>query len=143
MIHLLDVNVLIALLDADHVFHDRAHRWFADNADAGWATCPMTQNALVRILGHNRYSKGPGSPAAVAELLRPWLARRDHLFWPDDLSLLASDHIETAALSASDQVTDTYLLALSVHHRGRLATFDRRISTAAVVGGAEALAVIA
>ena len=32
---LLDVNVLIALLDADHTSHDAAFDWFAANAANG------------------------------------------------------------------------------------------------------------
>lgn len=28
---LLDVNVLIALFDADHIHHERAHDWFMRN----------------------------------------------------------------------------------------------------------------
>ena len=36
---LLDVNVLIALLDADHIHHQRASQWLARNLAAGWASC--------------------------------------------------------------------------------------------------------
>ncbi len=39
---LLDVNLLIALLDADHSLHAPATRWFAANTRDGWASChPM------------------------------------------------------------------------------------------------------
>ena len=54
MIALLDVNVLIALVDGQHVHHDLAHHWFSRHAPAGWATSPLTQNALLRILGNRR-----------------------------------------------------------------------------------------
>jgi hypothetical protein len=40
------------------------------------------------------------------------------------------------------QVTDTYLLALSVANKGQLATFDRRLSPNAVRGSMGALLVI-
>ena len=69
MIALLDVNVLIALLDPQHVHHDPAHHWFAEHSSAGWATCPLTQNGVLRILGHPRYPNRPGSPATVMPLL--------------------------------------------------------------------------
>ena len=52
---LLDVNVLIALLDADHSLHARATDWFASHARAGWASCPITQNGCVRIMSHPGY----------------------------------------------------------------------------------------
>ena len=35
---LLDVNLLIALFDPDHVHHDLAHDWFADNRGRGFAS---------------------------------------------------------------------------------------------------------
>lgn len=37
---LLDVNVLIALVDQDHVHHELAENFFSGNARLGWATCP-------------------------------------------------------------------------------------------------------
>lgn len=41
---LLDVNVLIALLDAGHVHHVAAGDWLATHIAQGWASCPLTQN---------------------------------------------------------------------------------------------------
>src|SRR4051812_40686962 len=35
---LFDVNVLIALLDRDHVSHSAAKSWYAANLDHGWAS---------------------------------------------------------------------------------------------------------
>ena len=46
---LLDINVLIALLDGDHVHHKSAWGWFEHNIEPGWATCPITQNGCIRI----------------------------------------------------------------------------------------------
>jgi uncharacterized protein len=39
--HLLDVNVLVALLDPAHLHHDAAHAWFEVKREGGWATCPF------------------------------------------------------------------------------------------------------
>jgi len=66
---LLDINVLIALLDPAHVQHDRAHEWFALSGKQAWATCPLTENGVLRIVGHARYPNSPGTPAAVVELM--------------------------------------------------------------------------
>lgn len=66
MTYLLDVNVLIALIDPGHVQHDIAHDWFARDGASAWATCPITENAALRILGHASYPNSPGTPAAVA-----------------------------------------------------------------------------
>ena len=136
---LLDVNVLIALLDPSHVQHDPAHEWFAARGRSAWATCPSTANGVLRIVGHSRYPNSPGTPAAVAQLMTRLCALAGHVFWPDDISLLDKGRIDAARLLSSGQVTDSYLLALAVAHRGQLATFDRRLVTTAVRGGAKAL----
>ena len=137
--YLLDVNVLIALIDPAHVQHDRAHDWFAAQGQQAWATCPLTENGVLRIVGNARYPNSPGTPAAVAELIAVLCALGGHEFWPDDVTLLDRQHIDSARLLDSRQVTDTYLLALAVAHRGQLATFDRHLVTDAVVNGSQAL----
>ncbi len=140
---LLDVNVLIALLDRRHVQHEQAHIWFAGSQAAGWATCPLTQNAVLRILGQPRYPNSPGAPAVVAPLLQELLRHPQHRFWPDAISLLDTPGIEAARLLEAGQLTDTYLLALAVHHGGSLVSFDHRLGTGAVAGGRAALRLIA
>jgi toxin-antitoxin system PIN domain toxin len=141
--YLLDVNVLIALIDPAHVQHDRAHEWFAASGKQAWATCPLTENGVLRIVGSARYPNSPGTPAAVAELFAELCALPGHEFWPDGITLMDSQRIDSARLLDSGQVTDTYLLALAAAHRGKLATFDRHLVTDAVIGGAEALHLIA
>ena len=139
---LLDVNVLIALVDPEHVQHDAAHEWFAVEGHAAWATCPLTENGLLRIVGHARYPNSPGTPAAVAPLLAGLRSLPGHVFWPDDISLLDSGHVDASRLLSSAQVTDSYLLALAGAHGGQLASFDRRLVTDAVRGGARRLHLI-
>jgi uncharacterized protein len=139
---LLDVNVLIALIDPTHVMHDAAHRWFQGANGATWATCPITENAVIRIVGHPEYPNSAGSPAAVAPIVARLRDLPGHVFWGDDLSLVASDLVDPALVQTSEQVTDTYLLALAVSKGGRLVTFDRRLSTKAVKGGRAGLHVI-
>lgn len=132
---LLDVNVLIALLDADHVHHRAAREWLAKEGSAGWASCPITQNGCIRILAHPRY---PNSlpVAAVVERLTEATAHPLHAFWPDDASLLDASRIDRSRIHGASQVTDVYLLALAVAHGGRLATFDRSIVIDSVAGAA-------
>ena len=141
--YLLDVNVLIALIDPAHVQHDRAHDWFAAQGRQAWATCPLTENGVLRVVGHARYPNSPGNPAAVAELVAILLSLGGHEFWPDDVSLFDSQRIDSARLLDSGQVTDTYLLALARAHGGQLATFDRHLVTDAVIDGWQALHMIA
>lgn len=138
---LLDVNVLIALVDPAHVQHDAAHDWFAAHQQS-WATCPLTENGLLRIVGHARYPNSPGSPSAVAPLLAGLRALPGHVFWPDNISLLDGERFDLSRLLTSGQVTDSYLLALACAHGGQLASFDRRLVTAAVRGGSKGLHLI-
>lgn len=140
--YLLDVNVLIALVDPVHVQHDAAHEWFGRVGETSWATCPMTENGLLRIVDHPRYPSSPGAPAAVAEVLAGLRSLPGHLFWPDDISLMDAERIDTQRLLSHGQVTDTYLLALALAHGGQLASFDRRLVVDAVRAGAKSLALI-
>src|SRR2546423_236291 len=128
---LLDVNVLIALLDADHSLHARATEWFASHARAGWASCPITQNGCVRIMSH------PGYPnavpvRAVMERLAEAIASKFHEFWPDDISLLDADLVDAARILGPRQLTDLYLLALAVGRGGWFVTFDHWVSVEAI-----------
>ncbi len=140
--YLLDVNVLIALSDPAHVQHELAHDWFAAHGQHAWATCPITQNGLLRIVGHARYPNSPGTPAAVAMTLASLCALPGHVFWPDDISPMDAKYIDPSRLLSSSQVTDSYLLALAGAHDGQLATFDRKLVTNAVRAGAKALCLI-
>lgn len=141
MITLLDASVLIALGDAGHVHEASALRFFEQEAvPGGWATCPMTENAFLRILSHPSYPRTLGTPMESRRVLERLLASPGHQFWPDDLSLTDSRlHPE---LPASKHLTDHFLLALAVKHAGRFATFDSGIKANLVRGGHAALHVI-
>jgi len=140
---LLDVNVLVALFDPDHVHHEPAHRWFAEQRGTGWATCPLTENGLFRVLAQPAYSQAAASPADILERLRVFCGSGGHAFWPDDVSLRDAELFQVEAQPSHRQVTDVYLLGLAVKHGGYLATFDRSIPLAKVRGAAaENLALI-
>ena len=136
-VYLLDVNVLLALTDPVHVHHKAAHRWFETVGRTAWATCPLTENGYVRILSHPTYPNRPGDAVAVLGLLRQFCAAEGHRFWADDVSV--RDVLRPGAVLTHTQVTDVYLLGLAVHHRGKLATLDRRISPDPVADGDTAL----
>ena len=142
MTFLLDVNVLIALIDPTHINHHVARAWFKDQGSASWASCPITQNGVLRIVGHHRYANSPGSPAAVLPILAELCSLPGHQFWPDSISALDDQRFVAAELRLSTQLTDSYLLALAVSRSAKLATFDSRIKTAAIPGGKAALHVI-
>ena len=136
---LLDVNVLIALIDPRHVHHEAAHQWFAARDSGPWASCALTQNAVLRIVSNPRYPNAPGSPAAVSLILSQLISHPQHQYWSEAPSWLGLPHVDPGGLIDAGQITDTYLLALAVHHGGRLATLDQRLSTRAVSAGDHAL----
>lgn len=133
---LLDVNVLLALFDSGHIFHQRARDWLDSVIDDGWASCPITQAGFVRIISGTGYAAPIGTAQAV-QLLGGATADPHHRFWPDDIAL-TGPQIDRTRLLSHNQVTDVYLLALAVAHGGRFVTFDQRISPAAVPGATPA-----
>ena len=139
---LLDVNVLIALIDPAHLQHDLAHDWFARVGKQSFATCPLTELALLRIVGHPKYPNSPGPPSAVAPALDALRALPGHQFWSDKISIADNAHFDLARLSSHAKVTDSYLLALAQAYGGQLASMDRKLAVDAVVDGAAALALI-
>lgn len=130
---LLDVNVLLALFDPDHLDHKRAWSWLRDNAEQGWASCPLTQNGFVRIISQQRYPN-PVPPSRAIGLLAEAAATDLHEFWPDDISVLDTARVRADRVHGPRQLTDLYLLSLAVAHGGRLVTFDDGVPLSAVPG---------
>src|SRR5512135_761690 len=97
---LLDVNVLLALLDSDHVDHDRAHDWLDDEIAAGWASCPITENGFVRVLSQPRYPS-PVPPAQAIALLSRARLGGHHAFWPCDVSVLDAQIVDRSPTARS------------------------------------------
>jgi uncharacterized protein len=116
---LLDANVLIALVVADHVHHDAAETWLAGVTDR-FATCPITQGSLVRLLIRE------GQPAETARtVVSAMAADSRHEFWPDDLPY---GDVAMNGVVGHRQATDAYLAQLARAHGGRLASFDEGLA---------------
>jgi toxin-antitoxin system PIN domain toxin len=127
--YLLDINILIALLDPDHPFHYLAHKWWGMEGQP-WASCPITENGLIRIMASAAYSKNTQlSVADVSEMLSVFVTNTDHVFWPDDLSFRDQKKFEHTSILSSKHLTDLYLLAIATKNQGTLVTFDQNIST--------------
>ena len=138
--YLLDVNVLIALVDTNHVHHEVVADWFWQHHVDGWATCPITENGFIRILGHVNYPNGPQSADAARSLLVALCAQAGHQFWADAVSLRTLDRYPE--LPISKHLTNYYLLASAIAKRAKLATLDQRISPSLITGGEDALHVL-
>lgn len=141
---LLDINVLVALFDSEHVHHDLAHDWFVDHHDRGWATCPVTENGFVRVVSNPKYQADVVRPAVAADQLRMFCGSRHHQFWNLNFSITDASRFALGHARGHAQLVDVYLLALAKEMNGTLATFDRGIPLSAVPGArAEHLTFIA
>lgn len=124
---LLDVNMLVALGWASHTHHDIARSWIERNVESGWATCPITQNAFVRISSNSAFTPDAVQLSVAIQLLRELTRSAGHVFWPDDLALTDLDL--SGSLLGHKQVTDVYLLGLAQYRGGRLVTLDQKIAS--------------
>lgn len=112
---LLDGNVLVALVVAEHVHHAAARAWFRRVGQ--FATCPTVQGTLLRLL----IRQGMSTPDA-RETLAAVTGHAHHVQWLDDLSYL---EIDLSRILGHRQVTDAYLAGLARARQGRVATLDR------------------
>jgi uncharacterized protein len=116
---LLDANVLIALVVEDHVHHGQAEAWFVASG-TNFATCPITQGSLMRLL----IREGQSAESARS-VLQEITASPRHEFWPDNASYR---DIPVAGIIGHRQVTDAYLAHLARSYSCRLATFDQALA---------------
>lgn len=130
---LFDVNVLIALLQPDHVHHVLTQRWWEANQLYGWASCPLTQNGFLRVVSQPNYLR-PMPISRAVDVLAEGMEGTDHVFWPDDISLVDPALFDHDRILGPKQLTDIFLLGLAVKHDGRLATLDHAIPLSAVRG---------
>jgi uncharacterized protein len=119
--YLLDANVLIALATPEHSLNARAAAWF--RMGHRFATCPITQGALLRF--HLR-SGLEATADSAKQLLQSICALPRHEFWPDTASYL---DIETKSLTGHRQVTDAYLVLLAATHNSALVTMDQALAS--------------
>ena len=126
-VFLLDVNVLVAMAWPTHVAHLQVGRWLARHAEAGWASCPVTQAGFVRVLSNPSFSSDALTPVDAAAVLNKSLTHPAHRFWADDIGFEDAIRAFKDHLVGHRQVTDAYLLGLTLHKKGKLATLDRGI----------------
>lgn len=125
MTYLLDVNLLVALAWTTHPHHRQCQEWFGRVGSRSWATCAITETAFVRILSNPRFSQWAVTPDEAVEALRISTLHPGHHFWSEDLPVTQAVEFTQARLAGHQQVTDAYLLGLTVHKKGRIATLDR------------------
>jgi uncharacterized protein len=118
------------------IHHARAKRWLDANIQFGWATCPITQNGMIRIMSQRSYPRA-STTYDMALRLREATAEPTHTFLFDDISFTDPTRIQADSVLTAANTTDIYLLALAVSHNARFVTFDHGVSLRAVVGATE------
>lgn len=119
--YLLDGNVLVALVVAEHVHHKAARAWF--RGAGRFATCPTVQGTLLRLLVRQGTSSG-----AARETLTVLTGHARHEQWLDDVTYL---EVDLSRVLGHRQVTDAYLAGLARARRGRVATLDHGFAVTA------------
>lgn len=131
---LLDVNVWVALFDDAHIQNAQARKLFKQ-PKLKIATCALTENGVLRVLNLPGYAKrAPPGFKLVQQKLALACTDVDHEFWPCGLSLRDENLLDWTRIMGHNQITDAYLLALAVAHKGTLATFDHGVALSAVKG---------
>jgi toxin-antitoxin system PIN domain toxin len=122
--YLLDVNALIALADPDHKDHDAIDGWWP-NPNV-WAICPFTEAGFVRVTTNSSYDH-PFTVDRARDFLTELATRRGYRYWAvsDPWLKLAAPFADR--LFGPKQITDSYLLGLSVKNNAVLVTFDKAI----------------
>lgn len=138
---LLDVNVLMAMSWTDHVHNRAARRWFLRNRARGWATCPMTQAALVRLSVQPPITGARVSVAQAIETLEDHCRDPYHRFFPQTPGLNEILPEIRQRIAGHQQITDAILLDLAIRNGGSLATLDRRIQSLLPAGSSHQSAI--
>jgi len=123
-IHLLDVNVLVALTHEDHQHHLLVMNWF-DRPGLQWSLCPFSEAGFLRVATNPKV--GNHSVNEATEVLASLREHPGYSFWPvsDDWATLTASFQQR--VFGHQQITDAYLLGLAVKEDGTLVTMDKAI----------------
>ena len=122
--HLLDVNVLLALVWPRHESHGAAHAWFARSGHKAWATSPLTQIGVFRLLTNPAVTQGAVSAAGALEAVTEATRHEGHEFWPLDRGMTIGLKALAARLEGHRQWTEAVLLWQATERGGVLVSFD-------------------
>ena len=129
--YLLDLNVLISLVDEDHVSHTRVKRWFQSQSMSGWYICPLTESGFVRIVTNPKYSDPSISITEALEMLRALSKLPGYHYLPISAPWLEVVAPFAERLFGHQQVADSYLLGLAIKEQAVLVTMDKAIKSLA------------
>lgn len=125
--NLLDLNVLIALTDPEHIHRQTAERWFLSAGKDNWGMCPLTEAGFIRIATNPAMQSATITLGRAIAILQALKAHPGYYYWPiSDAENWVSVTARFAdRISGHQQITDAYLLGLAIKEDGVLVTFDR------------------
>jgi hypothetical protein len=123
--YLLDVNVLVALTEPEHVHHRTVTQWF-DTPGLAWGLCAFTEAGFLRVATNPKVG---AHSVEESTLVLATLARHPgYRFWSISASWETLVHPFQERIFGHQQITDAYLLGLAVNEDGILVTLDKAIS---------------
>ncbi|MGB7591277.1 MAG: TA system VapC family ribonuclease toxin [Terriglobia bacterium] len=125
--HLLDVNVLLALVWPRHKSHAAAHAWFDKSGQQAWATNVLTQLGVLRLLTNPAVTQGAVTAVTAWDVLREATRHPGHEFWPLDRGTPAGIDLMAARIRGHQQWTDALLLWQAMEQGGVFVTFDSAV----------------
>ena len=123
--YLADVNVLIALLEEDHVHHKLVAQWFEASNEDEFGVCVFTEAGFLRVTTNPK--AGSRSIEGALEALESLDNHAGYRFWPmtEGWASLVKPFLER--VHGHQQITDACLLGLAVKEGGVLVTLDKGI----------------
>lgn len=121
---LLDVNVLVALTEPEHLHHQAVTKWF-ETAGLDWGLCAFSEAGFLRVTTNPKV--GSHSVQESTLVLAGFARHPGYRFWP-----ITTGWADLAApfrerVFGHQQITDAYLLGLAVKEDGVLVTMDKAI----------------
>lgn len=125
--HLLDLNVLIALVDSAHQHYQKAQDWFISSGKYHWGLCPLTEAGFLRVTTNPVYRPKPRTFGEAITILQALKGHTNYWYWEIDKSWVELTAPFAAQIRGHQQVTDAYLLGLAIQQKGVLVTFDKGV----------------
>lgn len=119
-----DVNVLLALLWPRHEAHAAAQRWFETQGSRAWATSPLTELGVLRLLTNPLITQGAVTSSAALSVVTEFTTHKGHEFWPLERKTMLGISAFVGRIRGYRQWTDAALLAQAAARDGVLVTFD-------------------
>ena len=129
--HLLDVNVLLALVWPRHEHHPAAHRWFEKSGRRAWATNSITQLGVLRLLTNPAVTHRAVGAATAFEVLSRAIRHEGHEFWSLDNNIVPCLEAFVRRIQGHQQWADAALLSHAAAREGVLVSFDTGLKSLA------------